>query len=216
MKAVSPPMTKPRIRILCVDDHQLIREGVGLIIEREPDMRVVAAARTGEEAVALFREHRPDVTLMDLQLPVMNGLEAIQAIRKEDPAARIIVLTMYEGNEHIYRALTAGAATYLLKDTLSSDLIRVVRQVHAGEKPLRPEVQAKLAERAAQPTLTPREVEVIELVGEGRRNKEVAAVLGISEETVQVHLRNIFAKLEVSDRAAALAVATKRGIVRPR
>jgi DNA-binding NarL/FixJ family response regulator len=209
-------MTKPRIRILCVDDHQLIREGVALIIEREPDMRVVAAARTGEEAVTLFREHRPDVTLMDLQLPVMNGLEAIQAIRKEDPAARIIVLTMYEGNEHIYRALTAGAATYLLKDTLSSDLIRVVRQVHAGEKPLRPEVQAKLAERAAQPTLTPREVEVIELVGEGRRNKEVAATLHISEETVQVHLRNIFAKLQVSDRAAALTVATKRGIVRPR
>jgi DNA-binding NarL/FixJ family response regulator len=209
-------MTKPRIRILCVDDHQLIREGVQLIIEREPDMRVVAAARTGEEAIALFREHRPDVTLMDLQLPVMNGLEAIQAIRKENPTARIVVLTMYEGNEHIYRALNAGAATYLLKDTLSSDLIRVVRQVHAGEKPLRPEVQAKLAERAAQPTLTPREVEVISLVGEGRRNKEVAATLHISEETVQVHLRNIFAKLGVSDRAAALTVAVKRGIVRPR
>lgn len=209
-------MTKPRIRILCVDDHQLIREGVTLIIEREPDMRVVAAARTGEEAVALFEEYRPDVTLMDLQLPMMNGLEAIQAIRKVDAGARIIVLTMYEGNEHIYRALTAGAATYLLKDTLSSDLIRVVRQVHAGEKPIRPEVQARLAERASQPTLTPREVEVIELVGEGRRNKEVAAALHISEETVQVHLRNIFAKLEVGDRAAALAVATKRGIVRPR
>lgn len=208
--------TQGRIRILCVDDHQLIREGVALIIEREADMRVVASARTGEEAVALFRQHRPDVTLMDLQLPVMNGLEAIEAIRREDPAARIVVLTMYEGNEHIYRALSAGAATYLLKDTLSSDLIRVVRQVHAGEKPIRPEVQAKLAERAAQPTLTPREVAVIELVGEGRRNKEVAVALKISEETVQVHLRNIFAKLQVNDRAAALVVATKRGIVRPR
>lgn len=207
---------KPHIRILCVDDHQLIREGIALIIEREPDMRVVAAARTGEEAVALFRQHRPDVTLMDLQLPVMSGLEAIEAIRRDDPTARIVVLTMYEGNEHIYRALSAGAATYLLKDTLSSDLIRVVRQVHAGEKPIRPEVQAKLAERAAHPTLTPREVAVMELVGEGRRNKEVATALKISEETVQVHLRNIFAKLQVSDRAAALVVATKRGIVRPR
>jgi DNA-binding NarL/FixJ family response regulator len=216
MSKAAAIMPKPRIRILCVDDHQLIREGITLIIEREADMRVVAAARTGEEAVALFKEHRPDVTLMDLQLPTMNGLEAIQAIRKVDPSARIIVLTMYEGNEHIYRALSAGAATYLLKDTLSSDLIRVVRQVHAGEKPLRPEVQAKLAERAAQPTLTPREVEVMTLVGEGRRNKEVAAALHISEETVQVHLRNIFAKLHVSDRAAALTVATKRGIVRPR
>lgn len=214
-RAVAPETT-PRIRILCVDDHQLIREGITLIIEREPDMRVVASARTGEEAVALFKEHRPHVTLMDLQLPMMSGLEAIQAIRRHDPAARVIVLTMYEGNEHIYRALTAGAATYLLKDTLSSDLIRVVRQVHAGEKPLRPEVQAKLAERAAHPTLTPREVEVMELVNEGRRNKEVAAALHITEETVQVHLRNIFAKLQVSDRAAALTVATKRGIVRPR
>jgi DNA-binding NarL/FixJ family response regulator len=199
-----------------VDDHQLIREGIALIIEREPDMRVVAAARTGEEAVALFRQHRPDVTLMDLQLPVMSGLDAIEAIRRDEPTARIVVLTMYEGNEHIYRALSAGAATYLLKDTLSSDLIRVVRQVHAGEKPIRPEVQAKLAERAAHPTLTPREVAVMELVGEGRRNKEVATALKISEETVQVHLRNIFAKLDVSDRAAALVVATKRGIVRPR
>ena len=206
----------PRIRILCVDDHRIVREGIALIISRQPDMRVVAFAATGDEAVQKFDQHRPDITLMDLRLGKTSGLDAITAIRRQHGDARIIVLTMYQGDEDIHQALKTGAATYLLKDTLSSDLIRVVRQVHAGEKPLRPEVQAKLAERAAQPTLTPREVEVIELVGEGRRNKEVAATLHISEETVQVHLRNIFAKLQVSDRAAALTVATKRGIVRPR
>ncbi len=196
-----------------MDDHRIVREGVALIIEREADMQVVGSAATGEESVALFTRERPDVTLMDLQLPAMSGLEAIQAIRRIDPDARIIVLTMYQGDEDIHRSLAAGAATYLLKDTLSDDLIRCVREVHAGRRPIRPEVKARLDQRAAQPTLTPREIQVIGLVADGKRNKEIASLLGISEETVQVHLKNIFAKLKVSERTAAVNVALRRGIV---
>jgi len=206
-------MTSPPIRVLCVDDHRIVREGIGLIIARQPDMEVVGSAATGEEAVALFKRERPDVTLMDLQLSTMSGLEAIQAIRREDADARIIVLTMYQGDEDIHRALTAGATTYLLKDTLSDDLIRFVREVHAGRRPIRADVKARLDERATQPTLTPREVQVMELVSEGKRNKEIAVLLGISEETVQVHLKNIFAKLKVGERTAAVNVAIRRGIV---
>jgi DNA-binding NarL/FixJ family response regulator len=206
-------MTNPSIRVLCVDDHRIVREGIGLIIARQPDMEVVGSAATGEEAVALFKRERPDVTLLDLQLPTLSGLEAIQAIRREDADARIIVLTMYQGDEDIHRALTAGATTYLLKDTLSDDLIRFVREVHAGRRPIRADVKARLDERALQPTLTPREVQVMELVSEGRRNKEIAVLLGISEETVQVHLKNIFAKLKVGERTAAVNVAIRRGIV---
>ena len=138
-------------------------------------MEVVGSAGTGEEAVAVFRRERPDITLMDLQLPTMTGLEAIVAIRQESPEARVIVLTMYEGDEDIHRALTAGAATYLLKDTISDDLIRFVREVHAGRRPIRPDVKARLDERASEPTLTPREMQVMELVAEGRRNKEIAS-----------------------------------------
>ena len=201
------------IHVMCVDDHRIVREGISVIIDREPDMSVVGTASTGEEAIAVFKRKRPDVTLMDLQLPRMTGLEAIRQIRQEDPAARIIVLTMYQGDEDIHRALAAGAATYLLKDTLSDDLIRFVREVHSGRRPLRPEVRAALDERASAPTLTPREIQVMELVAEGRRNKEIASSLAISEETVQVHLRNIFSKLKVSERTAALNVAIRRGIV---
>src|SRR5205085_1621302 len=131
----------PRIRVLCVDDHRIVREGIALIINRQPDMEVVGSAADGEEAVVQFKRHRPDVTLMDLQLPTMTGLEAIKAIREHDPGARIIVLTMYQGDEDIYRALSAGATTYLLKDTLSDDLIRFVREVHAGRRPIRPDVK---------------------------------------------------------------------------
>jgi two-component system NarL family response regulator len=206
-------MVKPRIRVLCVDDHRIVREGIGLIIARQEDMEVVGSAATGEEAVLLFKRERPDVTLMDLQLPVMSGLDAIRSIRREDAEARIIVLTMYQGDEDIHRALSAGATTYLLKDTLSDDLIRFVREVHAGRSPIRADVKARLDERAGQPTLTPREVQVMELVYEGRRNKEIGTLLGISEETVQVHLKNIFAKLKVGERTAAVNVALRRGIV---
>jgi len=207
-------MSSDRIRVLCVDDHRIVREGITLIIERQRDMEVVGAAATGEEAVELFRRRRPDVTLMDLQLGAMSGVQAIRAIRAEDPQARIVALTMYQGDEDIYRALEAGAAAYLLKDTLSDDLIRIVRHVHAGESAdLTSDVKARLAERAARPALTPRERQVVELVSLGMRNKEIAAALAITEETAQVHVKNILAKLEAKDRTAAVSIALRRGII---
>jgi two-component system, NarL family, response regulator len=204
------------IRVLCVDDHRIVRDGIELIISREPDMRVVASAATAEHAIAAYSEHRPDITLMDLQLGATSGLDAIKAIRGLDASARIIVLTMYEGDEHIHRALTSGAATYLLKDSVPDELIRMMRQVHAGLRPVPPEVQARLDARAAHPTLTAREVQVMQLVADGQRNKDIAVALGISEETVQVHLKHVFGKLRVADRAAAANVLLKRGIVQLR
>jgi DNA-binding NarL/FixJ family response regulator len=206
-------MADAPIQILCVDDHRIVREGIELIIARQPDMQVAASAASGEEAIELFRRHRPDVTLMDLQLGAMSGVDAIRIIRREHPDARIVVLTMFQGDEDIFRALQAGAATYLLKDTLSDDLIRVIREVHAGKQPVLPAVEARLAERAAGPTLTPREVQVVGLIAEGMRNKEIAAALGISDETVQVHVKSIFWKLKVKDRSAAMNVALRRGII---
>ncbi|MGE3277134.1 MAG: response regulator [Vicinamibacterales bacterium] len=201
------------IRILCVDDHAVVREGVSLKVNLEPDMTVVGMAATGEEAVALFTERRPDVTLMDLQLPVMSGLAAIQAIRAIDPSAKIVVLTMYSGEEDVYRALQAGAATYLLKGTLSDDLIRIVRDVHAGGHPIPPDIAETLAARVPRSALTPREVEVVGLMAKGLQNKEIAASLGISHETVRIHAKNIFAKLRVPDRTAAVVDAFRRGII---
>ncbi len=206
-------MSVPRIRILCVDDHRIVREGIALIVASQPDMRVIGFAATSEEAVTQWRRHRPDVTLMDLRLDGMSGLDAIRAIRREEPTARVIVLTMYQGDEDIHQALAAGVATYLLKDTISDDLIRTIREVHAGGQPMDPEVKARLSERAAQPPLTPREIEVLNLVAQGHRNKEIAGLLGISDETVPVHLKNIFAKLRVNERTAAVNVALRRGIV---
>jgi two-component system NarL family response regulator len=201
------------IRVMCVEDHRIVREGLALIINQEPDMKIVGACATGDEAVSLYRTSRPDVTLMDLRLGATSGVDAIKAIRKEDPNARIIVLTMYEGDEDIFRAHQAGATTYLLKDTLSSDLVRVVREVHKGERPVLPEVQARLAERASMPTLTSREIEVLQLISQGLRNKEVGAMLGITEGTVQIHVKNIFAKLNVNDRTGAVQVAVRRGLI---
>ena len=202
-----------RIRILCVDDHRIVREGIALIISRQPDMRVVAFAATGDEAVQKFEQHRPDITLMDLRLGKTSGLDAITAIRRQHGDARIIVLTMYQGDEDIHQALKTGAATYLLKDALADDRIRVVREVHAGGHPIGEGVRARLDERATQPTLTPREVQVLKLVAIGHRNKEIAALLGLSDETVPVHLKNIFSKLGVNERTAAVNVALRRGIV---
>jgi two-component system, NarL family, response regulator len=210
------PRDTPRIRVMCVEDHRIVREGIALIINQEADMEVVGSCASAEEAVSLFRACRPDVTLMDLRLGKMSGVDAIKAIRKDHPDARIVVLTMYEGDEDIYRAHQAGATTYLLKDTLSSDLIRVVRQVHLGERPVMPVVEARLKERASAPTLTSREIEVLQLISEGLRNKEVGATLGITEGTVQIHVKNIFGKLNVNDRTAAVQIAVRRGLVQMR
>lgn len=204
-------MTDGPARILCVDDHAIVRDGIGFIINRQPDLAVVGSAATGEEAVALFRQLTPDITLMDLQLPGMSGLEAIRTIRRDDPAARIIVLTMYRGDEDIHRALEAGAATYLLKDTLSDHLIRVIREVFAGNHPIEPYVVKRLAERAEHAALTSREVEVLGLIAKAMRTKEIAASLGISEQTARVHVKNILAKFGVSDRIAAVNIARSRG-----
>jgi two-component system NarL family response regulator len=197
-----------------VDDHRIVREGVALIIKRQTDMDVVGMAATGEEALELFKSCHPDVTLMDLRLRGMSGVEAIKAIRRIDPSARVVVLTMYQGDEDIYRALEAGATTYLLKDSLADDLIQVIRDVKAGKQTtISPEVQARLAERSVRPELTPRELEILQLISQGMQNKEIAASLGISEATTQVHVKNILAKLDVRHRTAALNVALRRGIV---
>jgi DNA-binding NarL/FixJ family response regulator len=207
-------MTNPQpIGVLCVDDHPIVREGIAGVISEQSDMRIVGAAASGEEALALFSKHKPDITLMDLRLRTMSGLDTIKAIRRGAPHARIIVLTMYEGDEDIHRALAAGAATYLLKETLSHDLLDVIRAVHRGEYLMLPDVKARLEARATQPTLTPREVQVIELVADGKRNKEISSVLGITEDTVEAHLRNIYLKLNVSERTAAVRVAARRGYV---
>jgi two-component system NarL family response regulator len=203
----------PRIRVLCVDDHRIVREGIALILSREVDIEVIGRAATGEEAVLLFNRQRPDITLMDLRLKAMSGLEAICAIRSRDPEARIIVLTMYVGDEDIHQALAAGATTYLLKEALPDDLVRTVREVYAGEHRMREDVKAKLDERASQPALTPREIEVLALISRGMRNKVIAAELGITETTVAVHIKNLFAKLKVNERTAAVNVGVRRGIV---
>jgi two-component system NarL family response regulator len=173
-------------------------------------MKVIGTASTGEEAVELFSRHRPDVVLMDLQLPGMRGTQAIEQIRLQDPGARIIVLTVYGGDEDIFRAIHAGAASYLLKDALSNDLVSIVRQVYGGARPIPAVVAQRLASRVG---LSPREVDVLELIADGRRNKEIADALGITQETVQTHIKRLFVKLDVNDRTAAVTVALSRGII---
>jgi DNA-binding NarL/FixJ family response regulator len=214
--AVTPSAdTSPaqRITVLCVDDHRIVREGLRMIINSEPDMVVIDAAATGREAVTRYRQYAPDITLMDLRLPDISGVDAIREIRQLDADARIIVLTMYTGDEDIHRAIGAGASTYLLKDTLADDLPRIVREVHAGRRTLPPDVAARLQERAAHPALTSREIEVMRLVAAGRRDKEIALALSISTHTARVHMKNIFTKLGVSDRTEAMSVAIRRGII---
>ncbi len=196
---------------MCVDDHAVVLDGIALVINLQPDMAVVATTTRGEEALDLYKKHRPDVTLMDLRLRGMDGVDTIKSIRKEFPDAHIVVLTMYEGDQDVYRALAAGAAAYLLKDTHSDELIRVVREVHAGRT-----IDTATPSTASQPALTKREQQVLQLIADGKRNKEIAAALGISEETVHSHLRNTFEKLRVNDRTHALTVAIRRGIIHVR
>jgi two-component system NarL family response regulator len=201
------------IRVLIVDDHPMIRAGLTATIEPEADMTLVASASNGREGLEQYRQHQPDVALMDLRMPDMGGVEAIRTIRAEFPSAKIIVLSTYQGDEDIYRALEAGAVTYLLKDTLAEKMVGIIREVAAGSRPIPPEVAQRLSERMFQAALTARELEVLRLVAKGMRNKEIAAELKISDETAQGHVKNILAKLSVHDRTEAVAVAIRRGIV---
>lgn len=207
-------MDSQPIRILIVDDHPMVLKGLMATLEPEPDMEVVASARTGGRAIELFRETRPDVTVMDVTMtPEMTGIDAIAAIRREFPDARIVVLSANKGDDVIYRALQAGAVTYLLKEALGDNLVPIIREVHAGGGPISPEIGRKLADRLAQITLTPREIEVLQLIAEGLRNKEIAASLDISVQTAEFHVKNILAKLGVNDRTKAVTVAARRGII---
>ena len=207
------PAPEAPIRILCVDDHAVVREGIALIVGSQPDMAVVASAASGEQGIDLFRRHRPDVTLMDLRMPGTDGLDAIRAIRNADPKARVIVLTMRDEEEVMFRAIQAGAASYLLKDTLSKELIRVIREVHAGRGALSDEVAAHLEGRIDGRLLTARETEIVQLMGQGLANKEISTSLGISSETVHAHVKHVFFKLDVGNRVAAVAAAVRRGII---
>ena len=201
------------IRILTVDDHPLIREGIARLMAGEPDMQLVAEADNGRDAVQQFRAHRPDITLMDLQMPEMTGLDAIIAIRGEFPEARIIVLTTYPGDVHVLRALKAGAQAYLLKTTLNTELRQTIRAVHAGRKSLSAEASYQLAEHATDDALTAAEIRVLRLIAEGKANKEIAAGLRLSEETVKGQVSKILSKLGASDRTHAVVIGLRRGII---
>jgi DNA-binding NarL/FixJ family response regulator len=202
-----------KIRVFSVDDHPLLREGIAAIIDNQPDMVMVAQASNGREGIQRFREHRPDVTLMDLRLPDISGIDAMIAIRAEFPEARIAMLTTFEGDVEIQRALAAGARGYVLKSMPPGELAEVVRQIHAGKKRIPQEVAAHLAEHMSDEALTPRERDVLQHVAGGNRNKDIAERLFISEETVKVHIKHIMEKLGASDRTQAVTIAVRRGII---
>jgi DNA-binding NarL/FixJ family response regulator len=201
------------IRILVVDDHPVVREGVDALVRRQPDMRIVAQAANGHEAIEKFRAHRPDITLMDLQMPEMNGLDVLIALRGEFPEARVIVLTTYIGDVQALRAIKAGARAYLLKTALHKELLDTIRAVHAGKKYISPDAAFELAEHGSDDALTPAEVRVLRLIAEGNSNKEIAAQVAVSEDTVKGQVRNILSKLGAKDRTHAAMIGVKRGII---
>ena len=201
------------IKILCVDDHPLVRKGIAAILANEPDIQLVAEAGSGQEAVEAFRTHRPDVTLMDLRLPGMDGIAASKEIRQIDPAAHILALTSYDGDQEIYRALEAGVRGYLLKEMVHTEIVRAIRVVHSGKRLMPPEVAERLSEHFPQVALTPREIEVLQHVAKGYGNKEIGIRLGTAAGTVKMHLQNILSKLGASDRTHAVTLAIRRGII---
>jgi DNA-binding NarL/FixJ family response regulator len=202
-----------KIRVFSVDDHPLLREGIAAIIENQPDMSMVAQAASGAEAIQLFRQHQPDVTLMDLRLPDISGIDAVVAIRAEFPEARIIMLTTFEGDVEIQRSLKAGARGYMLKSTPPKDLVEMIRHVHVGKKGIPQQIAAHLAEHFSDEALTEREIDVLSHIAGGNRNRDIAVRLFISEETVKVHIKHIMEKLGASDRTQAVAIAIRRGII---
>jgi DNA-binding NarL/FixJ family response regulator len=207
-------MNEPsRIRVFSVDDHPLLREGIAAIINNQQDMQVIAQAANGQDAIQHFKKHQPDVTLMDLRLPDMSGIDAMVAIRAEFPEARIILLTTFEGDVEIKRALEAGARGYLLKSMPPKELVEAIRQVHAGKKRIPPQLAAQLAEHMSDEALTTREIEVLAQIAGGNRNRDIAEQLFISEETVKVHIKHIMEKLGASDRTQAVAIGIRRGII---